>query len=170
MDPLSVPISWDIAGELISLKRYDEALRHLEKASELFPGVPTFALMRIFANYRKGNLDAARALMEPLRKQPELMKDPTFIALFAAQAARDGKESEARGMMAQIEGMRKTQYVEPFLLIELCNALHDRKQLMIWLRRADEERSTFYVYRHSYAEYWELSPDVLAELDRPAKN
>jgi TolB-like protein/Tfp pilus assembly protein PilF len=170
LDPLSVPISWDIAGELISLKRYDEALRHLEKASELFPEVPTFALMRIFANYRKGNLDAARALMEPLRKQPELMKDPTFIALFAAQAARDGKESEARGMMAQLEGMRKTQYIEPFLLIEVCNALHDRKQLMIWLRRADEERSTFYVYRHSYAEYWELTPDVLAELDGPAKN
>jgi hypothetical protein len=101
-----------------------------------------------------------------------MMKDPTYLALFAAQAARDGHESEARCIMAQLEEMRKTQYVEPFMLIEVCNVLKDRRQLMIWLRRADEERSSFFVYLHAYAPYWGLDPNLLAQiekgLERPA--
>ncbi|HLX42748.1 MAG TPA: tetratricopeptide repeat protein [Bryobacteraceae bacterium] len=166
MDPLSAPISWDIAGELISLRRYDEALDYLKKATELFPGVPTFAIMRVCAYYRKGDVAAARSLVESLKQQPELRKDPMFIAVFATQAAIDGQSAEARQTLARFEEMRKTQYIEPFLLIELCNALKDRKQLMIWLRRADEERSTFVVYMHAYAAYWGLDSETLAEFDK----
>jgi TolB-like protein/Tfp pilus assembly protein PilF len=166
LDPLSVPINWDIAAELINLKRYDEALRQLDKASELFPGVPIFSYMKVLANYRKGDFDAARNIVEPLTKQPELMKDPSFIALFAAQAARDGHAPEARRMMAQLEQMRKTQYVEPIMLIEVCNVLNDRRQLMVWLRRADEERSSFFVYLHASAPFWGLDQAVLAEFEK----
>ena len=166
LDPLSVPISWDIAGELISLKRYDEALRHLDKVDELFPGVPIFAIMRVCANTRKGDFAAARAIVEPLTRQPDLMKDPLYLSMFAAQAARDGRVSEARQKVAQLEQMRKTQYIEPFLLIEVCNALKDRQQLMLWLRRADEEQSTFVVYMRAYAAYWGLDPAALAEFEK----
>jgi TolB-like protein len=165
LDPLSVPINWDIAAELITLKRYDEALRHLDKASELFPGIGIFTCMKSLANYRKGDLDMARRVIETLKSQPELLKDPSYIALFAAQEARDGHASEARRMISQIEQMRKTQYVEPFMLIEVCNALKDRQQLMVWLRRADEERSSFFVYLHAYAPYWGLDPAELAEFE-----
>jgi len=151
---------------LPSLKRYDEALRHLDKASELFPAVPIFAYLKVIANYRKGDPDAARSIIEPLKTQPELAKAPPFIALFAAQAARDGRVPEARRMMAQLEQMRMTQYVEPFLVIEVCNALNDRRQLMVWLRRADEERSSFFVYLAGVRAVLGLDPTVLAYLLR----
>ncbi len=169
LDPLSVPINWDIAGELIILGRYDDSLRFLDKANELFPGVPIFGYMKSLAYCRKGDFDAARNVIESLSKQPALMKDPTFLALFAAQAARDGREAEARGMMAQLEEMRKTQYVEPFMLLEVCNVLKDRRQLMVWLRRADEERSSFFVYVHAYAPYWGLDSNLLAQIDKGLK-
>jgi TolB-like protein/Tfp pilus assembly protein PilF len=166
LDPLSIPINWDIATELTTLKRYDEALRHLDKVIEMFPGVPTFAVIKMAANYRKGDLAAARAVLEPLRKQPALMKDPTFVALFAAQAARDGNPKEARRLIAQLENMRKTQYVEPFLLFEVCIALNDRQQLLMWMHRADEEHSPFFVYLHPSAPYWGLDESVLAEFEK----
>jgi len=105
-------------------------------------------------------------MIASLRKRPELLKDPSYLPIFAAQAAYDGQISEARHEIAELEAMRKKQYIEPFLLVEVCIALHDRRELMLWLRRADEERSTFFVYRHGSAEYWGLTPDVLDELDR----
>jgi TolB-like protein/Tfp pilus assembly protein PilF len=166
LDPLSVPINWDIAAELINLKRYDEALKLLDKASELFPGLPILSFMKVLANNRKGDPDTARRIIEPLKSQPELMKDPSYIALFAAQEARDGHVSEARRMMAGIEEMRKRQYVEPFLVLEVCNALRDRRQLMVWLHRADEGRSSFFVYLRAYAPFWGLDQAVLTEFEK----
>lgn len=166
LDPLSVPINWDIAAELIALKRYDEALRHLEKTSDLFPGVPVFSYLRAYANIRKGNLEAARSIVESWKGQPELLKDPSYSGMLAAQAARDGSIAEARRILAQIEQLRKTQYVEPFMLIEPCLELHDRQQLMLWLHRADEERSSFFVYLHAYAPFWGLDQTVLDEFEK----
>ena len=166
LDPLSAPINWDISAELIDLKRYDEALRFLDKAAELFPGVPTFYYMRAFANYRKGDHAAARAMLEPLAKQPGYQKDPFFLSMFAAQAAWDGRGADARRIIAQLDEMRKTQYVEPFLLIEACTALNDRRQLALWLRRADVERSTFVVYARAYAPYWGLDEAALADIEK----
>jgi tetratricopeptide (TPR) repeat protein len=41
LDPLSVPINWDIAGELIILGRYDDSLRFLDKKPvNSFPACP----------------------------------------------------------------------------------------------------------------------------------
>ena len=166
LDPLSAPISWDIAGELISLTRYKEAMSLLDNAIDLFPGIPTFEFMKVFALYRTGNLNAGRAIVEPLKKRSDFLQDPSYVSMFAAQAAHDGKVSEARHWIAEVERIGKKQYVEPFLLIEACNALKDRRQLMALLHRADEERSPFFVYRRAYAPYWGLTPDVLDELDR----
>ena len=97
LDPLSVPINWDIAAELINLKRYDEALRQLDKASELFPGVPIFSYMKVLADYRKGDFDTARNIVEPLRKQPELMKaGPSFaVTVNAPVSARASVQADA---------------------------------------------------------------------------
>lgn len=166
LDPLSVPINWDVTGELICLKRYDEALRRIRTAMELFPDVPTFAYMKVFANYRKGDFEAAHADVEQLAKRADLANDPTFLAMFAAEDARVGRTADARKIVARLEQMRATQYVEPFLLIEVCNNLKDRRELVKWLERAREERSPFLAYARSNASYWGLDQEALAILER----
>lgn len=166
LDPLSVPMNWDIAGELVLLGRYDEALRHLAKAKELFPSVYLFDYMRVMVNWRKGDNAAAREMLASLRMKAELANDPSFIAVFAAAQAREGHAGEARALVARLEDMRKSQYVEPFLLMDVSKALHDRAQLMVWLRRADEERSTFFVSLHSYAAFWGLDKNDIAEFEK----
>jgi TolB-like protein len=166
LDPLSIPINWDIADELIVLHRYDEALRTLDRSAELFPGVPLFGLIKVVANERKGDFNAAWREVESLKKQPGLANDPTYLALFAAQEARNGNIAQARSMMTRLEQMRKTRYVDAFLVIAACKALNDRQQLFLWLRRADEEHSPFFVYLHPYAPYWGLDQEELAEFER----
>ena len=147
LDPLSLIIQWDIGGELISAKRYDAALRHLEKANEMFPNYPILAYMRAKADYAKGDVQAAHAVLEAMKtSNPGIAKEPVFLAFFGVQAANEGRPNEARRILEQLEQLRRTQYVEPLMLLDLCAALGDRKQLRIWFQRGYEERSTFWVY------------------------
>ncbi len=54
LDPLSLPIHWDVAHELILAKRYDEALSHLKQSLELFRNHPISS--RFHLKYLKGGL------------------------------------------------------------------------------------------------------------------
>jgi serine/threonine-protein kinase len=169
LDPLSIPITWDLAGELIILKRYDEAFRVLDRAKELYPDVPTFDYVRAVGYWRTGNTVAAHAVVESLRKRPDLADDPGILSLIAADDARHGNTAAARLIVAQLDGMRKTRYVEPFMVLAACKALGDRQLLMLWLHRADEERSSNFVYRHPYAPIWGLDEADLAEMEKMRK-
>lgn len=166
LDPLSIPITWDIAGELIILGRYDEAFQVLDRAKELFPGVPTFDYIRAVGYWRRGDSQAAREVVESFAKRPELAADPSAISLIAAEQAREGNEAQARRTIARLEALRNTQYVDPFMLVFAFKALHDRAQLSLWLRRAEDEHSSFFVYRRPYAPYWGLDPEDLASTDK----
>lgn len=147
LDPLSIPINWDIAGELLEAGRPDEALLELKKDNELFPNVPIFSYLEAQAWWRKGDLESAHRTLETLRSaQPDLAKDPTFLAVFGADAGRQGRPAEARRILDRLEQMHRTQYVEPVMVLELCAALKDTRAFELWLKRADEERSTFFVY------------------------
>ncbi len=169
MDPLSVPINWDIVGELIILKRYDEALQQAARDKELFPGVPLFDYMIVVANWRKGDEAAARTALKPLMTRPETANDPLCLTLIAAQQARDGDETQARRSLAQMETMRGKQYIDAVMFAEVAKALNDRAQLQRWLRRADEERSPFFVYLRGYAPYWGLDLTDLERLENPGR-
>jgi serine/threonine-protein kinase len=166
LDPLSIPINWDIASELVILKRYDQAFEVLNRAKELFPGVPTFDYIRVVGNWRRGNPDAARAVVESLRKQADLANDPEFLTLFATEEAREGHAAEARRLFNRIQQMQKTQYVEPVFLIEICKALGDREQLALLLRRVEEEHSSMAVYLRPYASLWGLEESDLGQFGK----
>jgi predicted Zn-dependent protease len=167
LDPLSIPINWDVASDLLCAKRFDDALNHLKKAGELFPNVPLFSYMRVEADYGKGDLDSAHRVVESLKaSQPELTKDPMFISLFGVQAAREGRRAEALKALDRLERLRQSQYVDAFVVLELYSALKDNKQLLLWLRRADEERSTFFVSLPTVKDLFGLDPQVVAQVDK----
>jgi len=161
LDPLSIPINWDVAAELLSTQQFDEAIRHLTKANELFPNVPLFGYMLAHAQFAKGDTASGRRTIEALKGHPELAKDPMFLTLFAAQEAREGRPANARQTLAQLEEMRRTQYVDGMLVLELCSALQDRQQFQIWLHRADEERSALFAYLPLIKGFYGFDPKLL---------
>src|SRR5262249_40699989 len=136
-----------VGNELLMAGKYDEALRHLEKADELFPNFPIVAYLRAETYNQKGDVQSARRVIEALKAaHPELKGEPFLMATVATQAAREGRRDEARQVLDRLEQLRKTQYVEPLMVTGLCSALGDHKALLLWLNRAHEERSTIYLY------------------------
>jgi TolB-like protein/Tfp pilus assembly protein PilF len=167
LDPLSIPINWDVAAELIGAKRFDEALEQLRKASDLFPNVPLFSLMAVQAYFRKGDRAAARRLVESFRAtHPEAGKDPLMRSMYGVEAVLDGRHAEAREIVGQLEQMRQSRYVDAFMAIGICAALKDKAQTMLWLRRADEERSSLFVYLPLLKEFYGIDAAVLEAFEK----
>ncbi|HXN47391.1 MAG TPA: hypothetical protein VN893_12170 [Bryobacteraceae bacterium] len=161
LDPLDIPINWDIASELLWAGRYDEALQQARKAGDLFPGVAVFPYMETEADYGKADWPAAHRTVEALRQRsPELAADPAFMGMFGVDAARQGRRAEAVQILGRLEALHRKQYVEPFLAIELCSVLKDGAALRLWLQRADEERSSMFVYLPMYRDLWKLQSKV----------
>ena len=167
LDPLSIPINWDIGSELIAAHQYEEAVRHLEKAHDLFPTNPIIEFLRAEAFNRVGDLDAERKVVESIRAgTPEVPNDPFLLSLFGLEALREGRRPEAIATLNRIEGMSHTQYVDAFMTLSLCSALGEKAKLLDWLRRADRERSSLFVYLPLFAELFRLDADVIAEFER----
>jgi hypothetical protein len=53
-------------------------------------------------------------------------------------------------------------YVEPIFALELCTALHDRRQLLVWAKRVVEDRSTMFVYLPTMKHFYDNDPEVEA--------
>jgi tetratricopeptide (TPR) repeat protein len=168
LDPLSIVIYWDVGNELLMAGKYDENLRHLEKADELFPNFPIIAYLRVATYYQKGDVQSAHRTIEALKAaHPEIIGEPVFMAVLGTQAAREGRPSEARQTLHELERLHRTQYVEPMMVTGLCSALGDHQALLLWLKRAYEERSTIYLYGPLAKYLYGSDPDAEAFL---AKN
>jgi TolB-like protein len=167
LDPLSIPIHWDIANELLSAGRFDEAVKFLDHAEELFPGYPIIEWQRADAAYRKGDRQAAMRIAETLLTQnPELTQVPAMLSLKGVVAGWAGRRTEAQQILGQIEQIRQKQYVDAFTILELCSALGDHEKLMLWARRAYEDRSTTFLYLPMASYLYEHDAGVTAFLAR----
>jgi len=158
LDPLSIPIAWDIAAELLESGHADDALAALKKDGELFPNIPLFAYMQAEADWRKGDMGAAHLLVQALRSQPEILKDPTFLSLLAVDDVRQGRAADGGRALEQMEKLRNTQYVEPAMMLELCAVLKDTAAFDRWLKRADQEHSAFFVYLPLLKDFYAFEP------------
>ena len=149
LDPLSVPIYWDIGSELNWTGKYDESIRHLDRARELFPNQPIVMFMQAWAYFSKGDVKSGQQVIDALKASAAaagMDKEPVMVMIAGWASAMEGHRAEAEAALAQLEQQRKTQYVEPLIVTWICSALHDPDAVLKWLRRGYEERSTLFVY------------------------
>lgn len=164
LDPLSVPISWDIASELLCARRNREALQHLEKAAELFPNVPEFAFMKVAAHQQMGDTAAAlRTIVAWRAAHQETAQDPMVQSMYAFGAILQGHPETARQTLAAFEQMRSRQYVDGFLPLYICAALEDRRLELAWIKRAVDDRSSMVVYLPLMAPVYGFDAALLKE-------
>jgi tetratricopeptide (TPR) repeat protein len=165
LDPLSIPIRWDIGSELLSAERAPEAIDFLKKASDLFPNVPVFTFLLSMAYQHVGDNEAARRTLETLRTgHPELKDDLMFMTMSGVEAALAGRAADARAALEKMEDLRRSRYVDAFLVLPLCAALHDRAETLRWLRRAYEDRSAIVVYLPMLKSFYGLDDGMLADV------
>jgi len=148
LDPLSVVMYWDIGNELIWASKFDEALEHLKKASDLFPNHPILLIEQAEAYYGKHDLESERRALDSLKAVFSAMPQTpaAFLGYIGVGAAHEGRLNDARQVLDQLEQRRRTEYVEPVLVLYLCAALRDHKRFALWLERGQEERSALWVY------------------------
>jgi TolB-like protein/Tfp pilus assembly protein PilF len=171
LDPLSLPIHWDIGNQLLIARKWDAAVQFIDKAGELFPDQPLFFLERAQAYYHKGDLLSASRAINALKKaHPESAGVPAMLALFGEAAAWEGRPADARRVLSQLEGLRQNQYVEPLLVLELCSALGDHNQLLIWAKRVYEDHSTLFLYMPLFGYLYNDDPGVKAFLAKASPN
>ena len=146
LDPLSLPVTWDIGNELICARQFEEAARHLSKAHDLFPNNPIIEFLRAESFNRLGDREAERKVVDSMRANaPEAVDDPMFISLFGLEAVRQGRRDEALRALDRLEGLRRTQYVGTGDRAgTVLGVARESEAGMEWLRRAGS-RAVHYV-------------------------
>jgi tetratricopeptide (TPR) repeat protein len=167
-------IRWDIALELISTKRYGEAVANLKKSLELFPNQPILLTLEAVAYYDKGDLAMGHGTIEAMKAAAAadgMSGDPYIIIFVAWAAAKEGRRAEAEQGLAELERMHRTQYIEPFLVTWLCSALGDKQNLELWVKRGIAERSTQFLYVPLWKDMYNTPEvqDLLSQAAAPAR-
>jgi TolB-like protein len=164
LDPLSIPINWDVASELVCAGRYREALKELDKSAELFPDIPVFPFLRVLTQRGMGDAAGASRTVAGWRAaHPGMDADPMVQSLYAVGAILNGHPETARQTLAGFEQARAHQYLDGFLALPIANALQDRRLELLWLKRAVEERSSMVVYLPMLAPVYGFDNSLLKE-------
>jgi len=150
LDPLSIPIYWDLGGDLMLVKKYDESLALIHKAQELFPNNPIFFADELYYYMELGDVAKARKVRDAWQPPSELINSSQLISADGQLEAMEGNAAAGRRALAKLEEMRKTQFVAEASVLMLCHALSDRACTMTWLQRAYDNRSAAFPYIRVY--------------------
>jgi serine/threonine-protein kinase len=135
-------VGWAYAGS----RRFEEALPYFAEAVALDAEAVFPAWSYGYALQQAGKLDEAIAALE--RVVTLTRREHSFeLALYGAALAAAGRETEARAVLAELEGRGEKTYVPPFDLAVLLAALGDRKEALAALERAHSERNAMLWFR-----------------------
>ena len=96
----------------------------------------------------RGDVASGHRVIEDLKRaNPDLAKETFYVAFLGYADAAEGRRTEALDILNRLEQARRTEYIEPFGVIQLCGALRDREKQALWIKRLEQDRSTLYVYR-----------------------
>ena len=141
LDPLSLIINADRGANLISARRYDEAIAALRRTLQMDDRFAYAHMLLGQALQFKGDLNAA--VLE-FAKATQLDPDDTGILAQLGQAlARAGRRQEAEEILARLIETAKTRYVADYSLANL------------WLGLGNKQKATEYLeasYRKSRGE------------------
>ena len=161
LDPLSEPLHWDLANDLLLGGRSAETRAMLNKAHELFPNNPAFVGFLATVDIRTGDLGGAESAIKMLSSGYPQTNPSYLLAEKGFLAAKQGHRADAEAALQKLEQLRRQEFVDGTSALEICVALGDRKCAMLWLGRMHDEHSANFVYLPLYyREQLELVPEA----------
>ncbi|MGE5250994.1 MAG: tetratricopeptide repeat protein, partial [Bacteroidota bacterium] len=157
LDPLSLAINTGVGHVLYLSGQYDAAIEQYRRAVELDPG---FMMTHVWFGrpyLEKGMF--AEAISE-LETAVRLSGESTLaLAMLGHGLASAGRGEEAFQILEKLKERSKRQYVPSYWIAVIYNGLRDRDQVIAWLQKAFDERSSWLVWSRVEPRFAWLSDD-----------
>lgn len=168
LDPLSLAINTGVGHVLYLSRQYDKAIEQYRKAVELDPGFMATHLWFGRPYLEKGMF--AEAISE-LETAVRLSGDSTVaLAMLGHGLASAGRAMEAHAILDKLKDRAASQYVPSYWIAVIYNGFRDRDQVVAWMRKAFQERSSWLVWSNVEPRFdWIKADPNFAALIRAMK-
>jgi TolB-like protein/Tfp pilus assembly protein PilF len=143
MEPMSLPISMEVAWNLYMARKYDRAIEQAVKTLEMEPRFSSAQHILGLAHEQKGQYEeAVAALQEAL--EPE--RHPATLAALGHVLALAGRRSEAEEMLDRLQKISRQSHVSPYWFALVHEGLGDNAASLEALKQAYAERDVWLVW------------------------
>jgi DNA-binding winged helix-turn-helix (wHTH) protein/tetratricopeptide (TPR) repeat protein len=143
-DPLSLPISTDLAQTFYFSRRYEECKNQLRKTLEMDPHFIRAHIVLGAALEQMGRYDEA---LESLTHAVELSKNNSFaVSGLGHLYASMGKKSAAKDTLRLLRQQSSEHYSSPYNIAVVYAGLGDKDNALTYLEQAVEERDVWLVW------------------------
>lgn len=144
IDPLSPHINQSVGWILQFAGQPDEAIEQYQRRLELDPNF-LFARMRLASAYsQKGMYKEAIDELEALK--PLLEQTSSVLSSIGSLYAVSGQKEKARAILKVLLEKRRTEYVNPSLIVEMYLSLNQKEEALKWTEAAFREHSYAMVF------------------------
>ncbi|HEY6283699.1 MAG TPA: adenylate/guanylate cyclase domain-containing protein [Nitrososphaerales archaeon] len=144
LDPLNLAINAGVGHVLYLSRQYDRAIDQYRKTVDLDPG---FMLTHVWFGrpyLEKGMF--AEAISE-LETGVRLSGEGTLaLGMLGPGLASAGRKEEAMRVLEKLKERSEDKYVPSYWIAVVYNGFRDREQVLTWLRKAFDERSSWLVW------------------------
>lgn len=144
LDPLSLAINIGVGHVLYLSGQYDRAIEEYKKAVELEPN-----FMATHVWFGRPYLEKGMFLeaIEELETAVSLSGESTIaLAMLGHALASSGRNAKAMQILEKLMEKSGSQYVPSFWIAVIYNGFRDKEQVIAWLQKAFEERSSWLVW------------------------
>jgi tetratricopeptide (TPR) repeat protein len=144
LDPLSLVVTTNVGWTLAFARRHDEAIEQFRRTLEL-DSTYVQARTRLVASLMAvGRAD--EALAEATRVVSLTDRGTWPLTELALVYVGTGRRAEARAVLNELLARSRREYVAPWALVRIHDALGDVDEALAWAQRAFEERSNGLAY------------------------
>ena len=146
LEPLSLFMMLSLGWAHYFARQWDAALEQGRKVLEMDPNFGFAYWHRGLVRLQQQRIDEAVAAF---RKAINLSgATPTFLAYLGHALGRAGKTREARQMLAQLDSLRRRQYVSSYFFALVHLGIGDSETTLAWMEKARDERAGFLAFLH----------------------
>jgi adenylate cyclase len=144
LDPLSLAINTGVGHVLYLSGQYDQAIEEYKRVVELDPSFMATHIWFGRPYLEKGMF--AEAIAE-LEIAVQLSGESVIaLAMLGHGLASAGRTAEAIEILDKLKEKSRSQYVPSYWIAVIYNGFKDREQVITWMRKAFEERSSWLVW------------------------
>jgi len=144
LDPLSLAISTGVGHVLYLSGQYDEAIEQYQRAVDLDPN---FVVTHVWFGRPYLEKGMFKEAISELETAVKLSGESTLaLAMLGHGLASAGRGEEAKEILEKLKERSKSQYVPSYWIAVIYNGFKDKEQVLNWMVKAYEERSSWLVW------------------------